>query len=206
MKTSCYLGSRFLVLGSFLIELDTSRFFHHFLFEKKQLLSHFHKNIFKLASLILYMKKLAHFILFILAIAACKEIYDPPPQAMLEASIEHSNPDITSTPKVSVYGVGQDSIWIYQEQLTTIRLPLTSYNNSSFVILLDSIVDTLTIVHDNIFKYESMESGFYNEQWILNIEHTLNRIDSVVVVDSAVTKNWHENIQLYISTLAASDN
>ena len=147
------------------------------------------------------MKKLIYFAVFILAVIACEEVYDPPPQALLEAKIKHSNPDLTGIPKVSVYGVDQDSIWIYQEQTTTFRLPLSTQVQTSFVVLLDSIVDTLSIVHSNDFKYESMESGFYNEHQILDIEHTLHRIDSVVVVDSAVTKNWHENIQLYIGTI-----
>ena len=152
------------------------------------------------------MKKLTYFIFLIVAIIACKEVYDPPPQALLEATIKYSDLDASGTPKVSVQGVDQDSIWIYQESLTEFGLPLTAQSNSEFVILLDSIADTLNILHENDFKYESMESGFYNEHWILDIEHTLHRIDSVVVVDSAVTKNWHENIQLYISTLTAGNN
>lgn len=152
------------------------------------------------------MKRLLYPILFMVAIAACTEVYDSPPQALLEVSIEYSEPDVTSTPKVSVYGLEQDSIWIYQEELTTFRLPLAMHNNSNFVVLLDSVADTLNIFHNNELKYESMESGFYNEHWILDIEHTLHRIDSVVVVDSAVTKNWHENIQLYINTLAADNS
>ena len=151
------------------------------------------------------MKKLIYFILFIFAAIACEEVYDQPPQALLEATIKHSDPDLTSIPKVSVYGVDQDSIWIYQEQTNSFRLPLTTFESSSFVVLLDSIVDTITIDHSNDFKYESMESGFYNEHWILNVEHSLNRIDSVVVVDSAVTKTWHENIQLYIGTVPTVD-
>ena len=152
------------------------------------------------------MKKLTYFVLLVIAVAACKEVFDPPPQALLEVSIEYSDPNTTITPKVSVQGVDKDSIWIYQEELTTFRLPLTSHNNTEFVVLLDSIADTLNIFHENEFKYESIESGFYNEHWILDIEHTLHRIDSVVVVDSAVTKNWHENIQLYISSIAANNN
>ena len=154
----------------------------------------------------MFMKKISYFILFIFAVIACEEVYDPPPQALLEAKIIHSDPEVTSIPKVSVYGVDQDSIWIYQEQTSTFRLPLSVQESSSFVVLLDSIVDTLTIFHENELKYESMESGFYNEHWISDVEHSLIRIDSVVVTDSAVTKNWHENIQLYISTLAAVNN
>ena len=152
------------------------------------------------------MKKIVYFILFIIAVVACEEVYEVPPQSLLEVSLIHSDPEATGTPKVSVYGVGQDSIWIYQVQQSTFRLPLSTQGASSFVVLLDSIPDTLTIFHENEFKYESIESGFYNEHWILDVEHTLQRIDSALVVDSAVTKNWHENIELYISTVTAVNN
>ncbi|MGQ8336339.1 DUF6452 family protein [Sunxiuqinia sp. A32] len=151
------------------------------------------------------MKRIASFIILIIAIVACEDIYEAPPQALLEVNVQNSNPNATRVPKVSVYGVEQDSIWIYQEQTQNFRLPLRPHEYSSFVLLLDSIADTLTVHHETIFKYGSLESGFYNEHWINEIENTFHRIDSVVVVDSAVTKNWHENIKLYIGPIPASN-
>ena len=152
------------------------------------------------------MKKILTIISLIVALAACEEEYNSPPKSLLEATILYSNGSTSSTPKVSVYGVGQDSLLIYQEKLKSFRLPLNNYESTGFVVLLDSIPDTLTIHHQNTFNYESIETGFYYEFWIDSIEHTFNRIDSVVVADSAVTKNWHENIKLYIGPVPAVDN
>lgn len=153
------------------------------------------------------MKKFVYSLIFVLLLFACEEVFDPPPQALLEVSIENVDTLITTKPKVSVYGVGmEDSIWIYQEQTNDFLLPLSSAETSSFVVLLDSIADTLTIYHENTLIFESAETGFYNQFKILDVEHTFNRIDDYEVTDSVVTTNWHENIQLYINSLPADSN
>jgi len=68
------------------------------------------------------------------------------------------------------------------------------------VILLDSIPDTLTVIHDTELQYGSMVTGFYYEYRIKEIEHSWNRIDSMILKDSVVNNFWHENIRLYINT------
>lgn len=152
------------------------------------------------------MKKILYSLFFVAAIVACRDLYDAPPQALLEVKITNVDTLSNRIPKVSVYGVGQDSIWIYQEQTNVFRLPLSVKETTSFVLLLDSIADTLTIKHSNELIFESAESGFYNEYKILDVGHSLNRIDDYEVTDSMVTKNWHENIELYILSLPAGDN
>lgn len=147
------------------------------------------------------MKQLKILFILIVAAAACKEIFEPPPQSLLEVRVEYSESTTTGSPKISVYGVDQDSIWIYQEQTRQIWLPLSKTGSSSFVMLFDSIPDTLTVIHDTELKYGSMVTGFYYEYWIREIEHSWNRIDSVILKDSAVNNFWHENIRLYIHTL-----
>jgi len=152
------------------------------------------------------MRKIFYSLFFLAAMAACQDLYDAPPQALLEVKITNVDTLSTRIPKVSVYGVGQDSIWIYQEQTNIFRLPLSVEETTSFVLLLDSIADTLTIKHTNELIFESAESGFYHEHKILDVGHSLNRIDDYEVTDSMVTKNWHENIELYILSLPAGDN
>jgi hypothetical protein len=141
--------------------------------------------------------------MIILAIAACEETFDKPPRSELVARVKFSSGAENADPFISVYGVGQDSIWISQVQTKEFNLPLSTLESSSFVVLFDSIADTLTIVHENTINYESVESGFYYEYWIKDISYTFNRIDSLVVLDSAVTQTWNENITLYITDLPA---
>jgi len=152
------------------------------------------------------MRKFTIFLLLISIWVACKDVYDAPPQALLEVNVQYSNPNVNTIPKISAYGVDQDSIWIYQEQTQTFRLPLRPYDFTSFVLLIDSVADTLTIYHKTVLTYESLESGFYNEHWLDSLEFTANRIDSIAVTDSAITKNWHENIKLYIGPIPTVNN
>jgi len=152
------------------------------------------------------MKQLFSAILIFLILAGCKETFDTPPQAQLVVKVSYTSETTSEVPVISAYGAGQDSIWIYQETTSEFNLPLSINESSSFVVLFDSIPDTLTIFHESTLNYESIESGFYYEYWIKNIRHTYNRIDSVVVLDSAVTQFWNENIELYINDLPADTN
>ena len=149
------------------------------------------------------MRQFFSLIMLILAITACEETFNNPPRSEVVAQVEFSSGAENPTPFISVYGVGQDSIWISQVQTLEFNLPLSSLASTSLVVLFDSIADTLTIVHDNTINYESVESGLYYEYWIKNISHTFNRIDSLIVLDSAVTQTRNENIKLYITDLPA---
>lgn len=149
------------------------------------------------------MKQFFSLIMIILVIAACEETFDKPPRSELVALVKFSSGAENADPFISVYGVGQDSIWISEVQTKEFNLPLSTLESSSFVVLFDAIADTLTIVHENTINYESVESGFYYEYRIKDIRHTFNRIDSLVVLDSAVTQTWNENITLYITDLPA---
>ncbi|WP_339737237.1 DUF6452 family protein [uncultured Sunxiuqinia sp.] len=152
------------------------------------------------------MRKILYSLFLVTAIVACQDLYDAPPQALLEVKLINEDTLSTHVPKVSVYGVDQDSIWIYQVKTDVFRLPLSLEETTSFVLLLDSIADTLTIRHSNELIFESAESGFYHEFKILDVGHSFNQIDDYEVTDSMVTKNWHENIELYIFSLPADDN
>ncbi len=152
------------------------------------------------------MKQFRIILLSLFVLIACKEVFDPPPQSLMEVSVKYSDSKQTGYPKISAYGVDMDSIWIYQEQTNLIRLPLSRKDTTAFVLLFDSIPDTLTIYHSTTLNYESMESGFFTEYWIKKIEHSQNRIDSVIMKDSAVNQFWHENIKLYINNLPADAN
>ena len=129
---------------------------------------------------------------------ACKETFEAPPKALLKATLLNSSTNTSILPKVTALGIGLDSLFYKDESLSELILPLSPNNTTSFVISFDSTIDTITILHETSMKYASMESGFYNEYKLQNIGFSKNRIDSILITDSLVTKTWHENIKLYI--------
>ncbi|WP_321287269.1 DUF6452 family protein [uncultured Sunxiuqinia sp.] len=152
------------------------------------------------------MKNTLLYILILVGFAiSCDEVYESPPHAFLEVSLENIDSLDASKPKVTVYGIGREDT-IYNETTDLFLLPLSMEETTSFVLLLDSIADTLIITHENELIFESAETGFYNEFKILDVDHTFNRIDSYDVTDSLVTKNWHENIKFYINPLPNNAN
>ena len=152
------------------------------------------------------MKKLFNFILLISLFSACKDVYEAPPKSLLETKLIFSNSAEGDTLPITVHGVDKDSFIIYQEVTDMFRMPLSRGDSTAFVVWFDTVPDTLLIKHETTLAYESLETGFYTEHFLTGIEHTFNRIDSVVITDSTVTKYWDENIQLYINDLSDSGN
>lgn len=154
------------------------------------------------------MKQLLPFFVLILIVFACEEIFDPPPQAFLNATLNYSdtvkNKELSSI-AVSAYGLDHEEIWIDQDTINknsqgkrSILLPLRTSSTTDFVFVLNEENDTVRFISQSGTKYESMESGFYTEYKLLDIEYTTNKIDSITIVDSLVTKDWNENIIIYI--------
>lgn len=152
------------------------------------------------------MKHFIGIILLLVIASACKEVYETPPQSFFKASFINSATKKSISPKVSVLGVGLDSLFYKDETLSVVQLPLSNDNETTFVFSLDSIVDIIQIKHENELQYGSMESGFYYNYLLKEINFTHNRIDSIQISDSLVTKTWHENIKLYIRPLSANSN
>ena len=152
------------------------------------------------------MKRVVYLIFFLIAAVACKEVFEAPPQALLKATLLNSTTKNAITSVVTARGIGLDSILYKDSTLTVLILPLSPTNESSFRVSFDSINDTITFTHEASMKYASMETGFYNEYKLKSIGFTKNRIDSIQITDSLVTKTWHENIKLYLRPLPASSN
>lgn len=144
------------------------------------------------------MKRIAYLILILIAATACKEVFDAPPQSLLQATLLNSTTDKTITSVVTAYGAGLDSLFYKDEKLNEILLPLSPDDTTRFLISFDSEVDTVTFIHETSVKYASMETGFYYEFKLKKIDYTKNRIDAIEIADSLVTKKLHENIKLYI--------
>lgn len=129
----------------------------------------------------------------------CDETFDLPPSVYAGIYISYSDSDITSSPTISAYRLGIDSLFIDSVSTNKISVPFSIDDSSTFIFTIDSIIDTLTIYHINTLKEESIESGFYYEYEITNINVTKNRIDSVAILDSTVTSTWNENLNIYIN-------
>lgn len=144
------------------------------------------------------MKRLLYLVGLLILAAACKENYEEPSQSLVWTTFYRSDTDKSISPVTTVQGVGVDYNWFQDTAVAAMLLPLTVKDTSQFIVWMDGTSDSLTFIHQTKQKYVSMETGFYYEYKLLSIRFTQNRIDSVRITDSLVTKNWHENIKLYI--------
>lgn len=145
------------------------------------------------------MKHIPGILLFLLALVSCKEVYDRPPQSQAQIYLYDATPTALSA-RVTVQGYQNDSVWIEDEDLTYFNLPLDQNNTEAiYILLLDSVADTLIINYNSKLVYESMESGFYTEHYIQSLRSTAHKIDSIALIDTLVISTWHENIQLFLN-------
>jgi len=125
---------------------------------------------------------------------------------MLQASFINSKTKNAVSTSVTVWGVNQEFLWVKDSVLQKILLPLSSNDTTDFLVIFDDVVDTLTFFHQPVKKYDSMETGIYYEHKLDSIYYSNNRIDSIVIKDSLVTKKWNENIILYLHPVSAGNN
>jgi len=152
------------------------------------------------------MKQLLYLICILIVVTACKEVFEVPPQAMIQASFLDSSTKKILKSTVTVQGIGRDSLWVYETNLSAIMLPLSVNDTTSYFISFDSKIDKISFIHTSSIKYASMETGFYYEYKLKTIDYSHNRIDSIQITDSLITTKWHENIKLYIRPLPAGTN
>jgi hypothetical protein len=152
------------------------------------------------------MKRFFYLISFMVALSACKEVYEAPPQALVEVKFLDATTNKVISSSITVQGIGVETSWLKDTLLQGIILPLSPADTTSFVITFDTTVDTLTFFHETFKKYDSMETGFYYDFKIKSVEQTHHRIESIQIIDSLVTKDWHENIELYLHPLPAGSN
>lgn len=145
------------------------------------------------------MKRLVNLIMILITLNACKEVYEIPPQALVQASFLNSSTKTAMSQKVTVRGLGQEYLWVKDTLLQKILLPLSSNDTTSFQISFGSKIDTIRFIHQTNQKFDNMESGFYFEYKLQSIDFTNNQIDSIQITDSLVTKKWNENIKLYLT-------
>ncbi len=152
------------------------------------------------------MKRIVYLIIILIATVACKEVFEAPPQALLKASLLNSSNEKTYTSVITARGIGINNTLYKDSSLTEILFPLSAKDTSKFLVSFDSIKDTITFIYETTIEYASMETGFYNEFKLHSINFSKNRIDSIAITDSLVTKTWNENIKLYLRPLSSGGN
>ena len=157
----------------------------------------------------LNMKKIIQLIFLLFVFAACEDVFNPPPQAFLNATLRYTDDEKNKMIKdiaVSVTGVGMMQPWIEKDTTRNVLIPLNDTPSTDYVFVLNGVTDTIRIIADSKLIYESMETGFYPEFKIKEILYTTRRIDYIEVKDSAVTKEWNENIIININTDIITNN
>jgi hypothetical protein len=152
------------------------------------------------------MKRFVYLIGLLILALACKETFEAPPQSMLVGSFYNSVTNKEISPVTTAQGVDNPVVLWGDTAISKILLPLTFKDTTRYILWLDATSDSLTLVHQAKRKYASVETGFYYEYKLLSVRFTKNRIDSVRITDSLVTKKWNENIKLYIHPLPNSGN
>lgn len=152
------------------------------------------------------MKRFFYLIVFLILSAGCKEVFEAPPQSLIGLYFYNSSTNNKIEPVTMVQGVGNELLLFGDTAISNMLLPLTTKDTTRYIVWLDSTSDSLIFVHQTSRKYESIESGFYYEYKLQEVRFTQNRIDSIRITDSLVTKNWNENIKLYIHPLPVSGN
>lgn len=152
------------------------------------------------------MKRFVYLIGLLILALACKETFEAPPQSMLVGSFYNSATNKEISPVTTAQGVDNPVVLWGDTAISKILLPLTFKDTTRYILWLDASADSLILVHQATRKYASIETGFYYEYKLLSVRFTQNRIDSVRITDSLVTKKWNENIKLYIHPLPNSGN
>jgi hypothetical protein len=152
------------------------------------------------------MKRIVFLIIILIVAIACKEVFEVPPEAFLKAELLDSTTEESDTSTVTISGIGIDNTLYKDSALTEILFPLSAEDTSKFLVSFDSVEDTITFIYETTLVYASMETGFYNEYTLHSITFSTNRIDSIAISDTLVTKAWNENITIYLRPLSSGSN
>jgi hypothetical protein len=157
------------------------------------------------------MKRFIYFLSIFILAAACREVYNAPPQAFAQGSILNpvymdSARQVPVSSTFTIQGIGVEKPWIKDSTGNAFLIPLWTNDTAKFVMTFDAVTDTVSVIHRTTMKYGSMETGFYYEYQLKALKYTHHRIDSLIISDSLATINWHENIKFYLRALPTGGN
>ncbi len=106
-----------------------------------------------------------------------------------------------SLEKLSVHGIGTDSLLYREKTVNHIRVPLkqlgeaqTCQFNLNFA---NQVQDTITVVYQNKLEFLSMECGSIRTHIIDTVYTSGHFIDSITIVNRNVNTQYVENIKLH---------
>ncbi|MFV0365093.1 MAG: DUF6452 family protein [Mangrovibacterium sp.] len=145
------------------------------------------------------MRKILVYLVLLLSFAACEEVYQIPPQSQVQINFYSAETESSTSTLLSIKGVDNDSIWTSGTTTSSFVLPLGTSGTDEFVMLMDSVADTLQINYTPILNYESMATGFYYDYHIHSVQSTAHKIDALLLIDTLVIDIAHENIQIFLN-------
>jgi len=105
----------------------------------------------------------------------------------------------TTLQEAQIYGVGREDSLLAYGSIHKIDLPLNAhYDSTAFVIVSDTLKDTLTCRYTRTTRLLSFECGFIAEFHDLQLQITHHFLDSVTVINPLVTNTDDENVKIYL--------
>lgn len=144
--------------------------------------------------------------LFVVLLFACEEneVCDQSVRSLLVAGFykyEQDEEQDTSLNNLSVYGIGHedDSIYSNDNNIQQIALPLNPESTEvSFVLIIDSIPDTLHVIYQHDVIFVSYACGFAPVYDVDTTEITNNNADSVIIKKRNIQPESEESIKIYL--------
>lgn len=107
----------------------------------------------------------------------------------------------TTVPVFTMYGLGKPDDFLNNKSLAVevITMPLSpDYNERSFVLSNDSIMDTVTFTYTSRLQLINTVCGFVPNYTISKVETTTNFIEAIQISVDDVNTDDKENIKVYI--------
>lgn len=145
------------------------------------------------------MRKILPIIGLLLAFAACEEVYKIPPQSQVQINFYKAKTEESTNTLLSIKGLNNDSIWVSNTSASSFVLPLGNSGSDSFILMMDSVADTLQIDYTPILNYESMATGFYYDYYLHSGKFTKNKMEKVYLIDTLVMDQANENIRIFLN-------
>jgi hypothetical protein len=120
--------------------------------------------------------------------------------SLLKATFYKTSSGIVSTPdSVTLYGMGRDTAKIYSKATNTqiIKIPLDAASDTSrFILKINTVVDTVTVVYTSYTHLVSKECGFTFYHVLDTIYGTTAGINFIKFNKNVTTLN-EENIRIF---------
>lgn len=98
-----------------------------------------------------------------------------------------------------IFSPGMDSLIYDSSGISSIKLPLDyAASQTQFIMINDSVADTLVFSYDKEMIFISYQCGFAPEYELLSTEHSSEGIDSVRVINSKIETTDEENLRIYL--------